>query len=384
MHHWLIEPTILQHLALARHSARPDLLARAEEHSRTEEAREGGLPRGMVLAGSTAEIRVEGVLTKKPDIFALLFGGGNSTYANIRAALAVAETNPSVRDVVLHVDSPGGSVDGLFETLDAIAAFRASSGKRLRVRAENALSAAYGIAAAAGNIEAVGRGATFGSIGTAVSYYVSDSVVTLTNTDSPAKRPDVRTPEGKAVVVEFLDQLNAEFVRAIARGRGVEESEVRDGYGRGASMTAVEAKRLGLIDKIATQAPRGAPPATRGKAMSDETPEGRARADIEAAVQRGIEQERDRVRAHLAMGEACGDLSIALEAIRSGAGMTLELNARYLSAGMNRADRSKRQAESDAAEAALEGVDQTSASGGADLGDQVVALMKGGREFVRG
>jgi hypothetical protein len=84
------------------------------------------------------------------------------------------------------------------------------------------------------------------------------------------------------------------------------------------------------------------------------------------------------------MGEACGDVSIALDAIKSGAGMTLELNARYLSAGMNRSDRAKRQTESNAAEAVLSGVDATPV-GTPDLGDQVVALLKGGneRKFVR-
>jgi ClpP class serine protease len=387
MTYWLLEPSTFQSMAAARRDAAHALSARADEHMQRLESRDGRLPPNMLVAGSTAEIRVEGVLTKRPDIFALFFGGGNTTYSDIRAALAVATTDPSVKDVVLHIDSPGGSVDGLFDTLDAIAAFRANSGKKIRVRAENAQSAAYGIAAVAGNIEAVGRGATFGSIGTAASFFVFDSEITLTNTDSPDKRPDVRTDEGKAVIVKFLDQLNQEFVSSIAQGRGVATSVVTETFGRGASMTAPHAKAAGLIDKIITTAPR-AVPSSKGKAMSEEHSDSRAadRRDIDAAAQRGVDQERDRVLAHLTMGESCGDLSIALDAIRSGAGMTLELNARYLSAGMNRADRQKRQAESNQAEAALSGVEQTPTAGGLDLGDQVVAMLKGNaeRSFVRG
>lgn len=391
MQHWLLEPEVLRVMLTARQECR-DMAHAAEWEARqvaAEEqtrgaapaptASESRLPRGMTIAGSTAELRVEGVLTKKPDFFALFFGGGNTTYSTIRASLEIAASNPSIRDVVLHVDSPGGAVDGLFETLDAIASFRASSGKKLRVRAENAQSAAYAIAAAAGNIEATARGATFGSIGTAVSYWVSDNVVTLTNSDSPNKRPNVKTDEGKAVVVEFLDQINAEFVRAIAQGRGVDVKEVTDNYGRGASMTAVEAKRRGMIDKVAT-APR-AVPSSKEKAMSE--PESATdRAALQAAVERGITQERDRVLAHLTMGESCGDLRIAVEAIRSGAGMTLEMNARYLAAGMNRTDAQRRQASSTADEAAL-ATSETKATAG-DLGDQVVALMqKGEGSFVR-
>lgn len=375
--YWLLEPTALEVMLRARRECVDFAAARAWEG---QESAGSDRPRNMTVAGSTAQISVEGVLTKKPDFFALFFGGGNTTYSTIRSALAMAETDPAIKEVVLHVDSPGGAVDGLFETLDAIHNFRETTSKKFRVRAENAQSAAYAIAAAAGPIEAVTRGSTFGSIGTAVSYLLRDDVVTLTNTDSPNKRPDLTTAEGKAVVVEFLDQINEEFVSAIARGRGVSSKDVIETYGRGASFTAPEAKRLGLIDRIQSTAPR-AVPNNKGKAMSEELTD---RAAIDAAVERGIQQERDRVLAHLTMGESCGDLSIALEAIRSGAGMSLELNARYLSAGMNRADRQRRQQETNATEAALSGVETgTSPGASGDLGDQVVARLTGEKTFVR-
>jgi|SRR5688572_2905989 len=373
--HWLLEPTALELMLRARRECVDVAAALSWEEQQSTASSDR--PRNLTVAGSTAQIAIEGVLTKKPDFFALFFGGGNTTYSTIRQALATAEMDPTIKDVVLHIDSPGGSVDGLFETLDAIHTFREASSKKLRVRAENAQSAAYGIAAAAGSIEAVTRGATFGSIGTAVSYLVRDDVVTLTNSESPNKRPDVRTDEGKAVVVQYLDQVNAEFVAAIARGRGVSSNDVIEGYGRGASFTATEAKRLGLIDRIASTAPR-AVPNNKGKAMSEELDRA-----VEAAVQRGIQQERDRVFAHLTMGESCGDMSIALEAIRSGAGMGLELNARYLSAGMNRADRQRRQQETSATEAALSGVETGATPGAVDLGDQVVAVLTGDKSFVR-
>lgn len=199
--------------------------------------------------------------------------------------------------------------------------------------------------------------------------------MTLTNTDSPDKRPDVTTDAGKAVVVAYLDQIQDELVRAIARGRDVKASAVTDTYGRGASFIASHALKLGMIDKIAST-PLRAVTNRKTNAMSDETAESRAETtrNIEAAVQRGVTQERDRVIAHITMGEASGDMSIALEAIRAGAGMTLEHNARYMSAGMNRTDRSKRQTESNAAEAVVAGEGVTPPT--TDLGDQVVAKLK--------
>lgn len=389
---WLLEPETLRRLEHAQANFRDlDAVTRWEAAQAAAEAAEtsDGLPRGMRLDGSTATISVDGVLTKRPDFWATFFGGTNTTYASIRNALQYAANAPpaQVSEIVFSIDSPGGSADGLVELLDAISNVRQYGGKKMRTRAENALSAAYGIAAAVGNIQATGRGATFGSIGTAVSFWVSPNVVTLTNTDSPDKRPDVTTPEGKATVVRYLDQLNHEFVTAIATGRGVSLQQVTEGYGRGASMTATEAQRLGLIDSIATTPPR-AVPTNQGKQMAERDPESADRAALEAATQRGVMQERDRVLQHLTMGEGCGEIGIALEAIRSGASMTGELSARYMVAGMNRAARGTRQGESDAAEAQLARVNGgASPEAEGDFGDQVLASyrrLRGEGSFVRG
>jgi ClpP class serine protease len=386
---WLLEPTTLRRLIHAQETFRdPEAAIRweAEQAAQVAEAEQrDGLPQGLQITGSTATINVEGVLTKRPDFWAKFFGGSNTTYSSIRNALAYASSSAEVGEIVFSVDSPGGNSEGLIELLDSIAYARQAAHKPMRVSADNAQSAAYGIAAAVGKIEARGRGGVFGSIGTAASFYLPSNVVTLTNTDSPDKRPDLTTPEGKAVVVKYLDQINHEFVSAIAQGRGVTLGQVSEGYGRGASMTATEAKRLGLIDSIATTAPR-AVPSSKVVSMADKDQE--TEAAKEAATQRGVEQERDRVLAHLTMGESCGDMTIALEAIRSGAGMSQAIQARYLSAGMNRADRGKRQTESNTAEVQLAGVAASSpvTPSTADLGDQVVSVLKsqgGEKSFVR-
>lgn len=379
---WLLAPNVLARLIEA-HRAQTDASAivawsDATAAREAEAAARDGKPQNLTFAGSTAEIRVEGVLTKRPDFWAWLLGMGNTTYTSIREALALAENERSVKSIVLSVDSPGGNVDGLFETLDAIAAHRASSAKPLRVRAENAQSAAYGIAAAAGPIEAVSRAASFGSIGTAVSFLVDPDVVTLTNTDSPDKRPDVTTPEGKAVVVKYLDQINAEFVRAIARGRDVGAKRVTETFGRGASFTAPSALELGMIDKISTP-PRAVN--SKGRTMANENQNEASAAELDAAVQRGIAEERGRVLAHVTLGEA-SDMSIALEAIRSGAALTPELSARYEVARWNRSDATRRQGESNAAARAVSG--EGPATDANDVHARAVDIVEGkDRSFVQ-
>ena len=374
---WLLSPDVFARLDdVRRRQFAPETMASWAKRETEAAARGSGLPDNLTLAGSTAEIRVEGVLTKRPDFWAWLLGGGNTTYTSIRQALAIAEQDSNVKSIVLAIDSPGGNVDGLFETLDAIASMRSSSSKSLRVRAENAQSAAYGIAAAAGAIEAVSRASTFGSIGTAVSYFVDPDVITLTNSDSPDKRPDLTTDAGKAVVVKYLDQINDEFVRAIARGRDVPASTITNDYGRGASFTAPNALKLGMIDKIST--PLRAVN-SKGKAMTESQDARASAAEIDAAVQRGIHQERDRVLAHVTLGEQSGDLGIALEAIRNGSGLTLELTARYQAAGMNRTDRSRRQAESTDASRVVAGAGSTPAVS-ADLGDQIADILQASKK----
>ncbi len=366
---WLIHEEVARILQEARRAGPPSV-AECTAFEAKHVVAEGRDPYNMRRAGSVAEIRVEGVLTKKPDFFAWLFGGGNTTYESIVSGLAIAKNDSLIKEVVLAVDSPGGQVDGLFDALEAIRDFRASD-KKISVRASNAQSAAYAIAAMGGKITAQTSASFFGSIGTAVSYFVDDAIVELTNTDSPNKRPDVRTEEGRAVVRKLLDAINDQFVTAIANGRGTTKEDVVENFGRGETLVAVDAKRLGMIDAIAVpamsvvngaRAEGNAPPVRSGAQQKDKgMDEKELRAqhpELYAAVfaageKQGQAQERDRCIAHLTLGETSGDLKTAIDAVKSGEIMTMTLQAKYMAAAMNRRDQSTRQEDSAAASAAV-------------------------------
>lgn len=382
---WLIREDVLGLLRSARQN-----MPTADEQRAHEErmAARGNGPRNLTLAGDVAEIRIEGVLTQRPDFWSWLLGLGNTTYADIQQALALAQSDPNVKSVRLYVDSPGGEVNGLFDTFAALEQLRGV--KPISVRAVNAHSAAYGLAAVAGKIEAQNAASMFGSVGVAVSFWLSDKILDLTNTESPDKRPDLSTEEGRAVVVRELDALFDLFADAIARGRGTTVKDVVDNFGRGASFVAGEAKRRGMVDVIAKPALRvveETASAVINKNASADGGGGRKRTmNLEelrsqhpdayaAAVQHGVSQERDRVVAHLTMGETSGDMQTAAEAIRLGEGMTQTLTAKYLAAGMNRADRRTRQQESDAAGAVADGAQAPPAADG-DLGAQVLQVLE--------
>lgn len=212
-------------------------------------------PSALEVEGKTAVIKVQGVLTPAPDYMAEMYGEPNTTYPELMAALGAAMIDPAVRDITWEIDSPGGSVDGLFTLLDAIEDARATGRKPMKAVGINAHSAAYGIAAAVGEIHAASRTSGFGSVGVATSGFVSGgmcgTVVDITSSDAPDKRPDLSTAEGKAVVRAELDQIAAEFMASIARGRGTTVDAVAAGYGRGASMLARAALAAGMIDHVA-------------------------------------------------------------------------------------------------------------------------------------
>ena len=93
----------------------------------------------------------------------------------------------------------------------------------------------------------------------------------------------------------------------------------------------------------------------------------------EAAVKAGVDQERDRVSAHLTMGEASGDMKTAVDAVKKGDGMTATLQAQYLAAGMNRRDQDSRQ-EDDTAAAGADGANN--GGEGQDAADLVCGAVE--------
>ena len=82
--------------------------------------------------------------------------------------------DPSVRGVVLDVDSSGGEVGGLCDLVEQIRGIKAASGKPLwAVANESALSAAYAVASAADRVY-VTRTGEVGSIGV-VAVHIDES-----------------------------------------------------------------------------------------------------------------------------------------------------------------------------------------------------------------
>ena len=382
MHYWLLAAAVRQ----AIETAYANGVAPTFEQQADYEARYGyesdAAPRILTIAGDTAQIAVSGVLTKAPSFMAMLFGGGNVTYTEIVQALAESEANPKVKSVNMEIDSPGGSIDGLF---DAIAAMEAFSKPLTATVVNQAASAAYALAASADSITASNRAARVGSIGIVAGFSIDPTRVEVTSTKAPKKRPDVQTEEGKSAVREEIDALHELFVDAIATGRRVTADKVNAEYGQGATMLADDALKRGMIDAIAgtpLRVVKSARTQTTAKASGTKPETGTMDLNtlkaqhpdvFAAAMQEGVSAERERVTAHLILGEASGSMPVAVAAIKDGTGMTATMSATYSAAGMNRNDQQNRQEDETSASA---GDSAASGGEGGDVSDEVCALVE--------
>ena len=185
---------------------------------------------------------------------------GLSAYGDIGAAIAEAMADPTVRGVILDVNSPGGEVGGLFDLVEQIRAIKAASDKPLwAVANESALSAAYAIASAADRIY-VTRTGEVGSIGV-VAVHVDESEADAKaglawkfvfagerKVDGNAHEP--LSERARATIQADVDRLYAEFCALVAGNRGISSEAAR---GTNAAIYRGElAVRAGLADRIGT------------------------------------------------------------------------------------------------------------------------------------
>ena len=302
---------------------------------RTEEDFPGS--RIMTKAGPYAEINIQGILTKHPSWMAMYFGGGNTAYSELIAAVNEAERDPNIKGVSFSIDSPGGMTSGLTKAMDAISNMTKPTKAMVTGQAS---SAAYGLASQTDKIVAEDRGIMVGSIGVLASYFVYPEEVTITSTNAPKKSPDASTDEGKSDIREVLDQIEAIFIADIAAGRGTTSEKVKKDFGQGSVLLAESALSHGMIDEIQTES-RGVSPAgvystQEANNMDLATLKASHPDTYKAAVAEGEKQERDRVSAHLIMGEASGDMVTAIKAVNDGEQMTATLNAKYMAAGFKK------------------------------------------------
>jgi signal peptide peptidase SppA len=184
--------------------------------------------------------------------------GGTST-VDARNAVRKASNDPAVSGILLHIDSPGGTVAGT----EALAQDVASANARKPVHAhieDMGASAAYYVASQARQITA-SKGSLIGSLGTRMA--IVDSSVAADNkglkvhdiSTGPFKGAGLEgtkiTEEQLAYFQQIVDDGNRHFKQAVMTGRRFSQSQA-DALFDGRVHDANTAKTLGLIDNVAS------------------------------------------------------------------------------------------------------------------------------------
>jgi ClpP class serine protease len=317
-----------------------DFTTRERAKAASEVAKHARATADLKVTKGEAQIRVVGPLVAESDWILDYFGIEYTTYSDLRRQLALAKDDRDVSSIALQIESPGGMVAGLFDVLADLEAFP----KPKRASAKLAASAAYAIAANAGRIEAKERLSTFGSIGVVASYWPS-AYIDITSTAAPDKRPDPKTEQGRSVIRAYLDEIHDLFATAIGSGRGISAAAVNENYGGGRVFTAGPSLEKGLIDSIAGESSgKTATKATKGKNMDIHTLKAEHPALYAKAFADGEAAEHLRVTSHLKLGEACGNVAVALAPIRNRVSIA-DAQSDYLAAHMTRTGQAARQAD---------------------------------------
>lgn len=181
--------------------------------------------------------------------------GTNTRAAEV--AVKAAAIDSSIRGIVLRMDTPGGSVDGLAELGDTI--FSARQSKQIVAHVTGmAASAGYYAASQAHAIYA-GRMDLVGSLGTWMALYDYSEAFDKAGIKAiPISTSELKTTglmgapvtdAQKAELQKIVDAYGEDFKAVIARGRGIDSAKV-DSMFTGEIWQAKEALGNGLIDGI--------------------------------------------------------------------------------------------------------------------------------------
>jgi signal peptide peptidase SppA len=253
---WAIDPDKMdQIVAFLALQAAGDKLSAEEVEARISRQAERDVQR---QEGAVAILPLRGVIANRINMMSEISGGTSSEKFGRMFDMAVADGG--VKAVIIDTESPGGVVTGTDELSSKIFAAR---GKKPIIAHVNgyAASAAYWIASAADEIVMTGS-AEVGSIGVIgvhddVSAALEKMGIKKTITKAGKFKGEGNSfgPLSEEAIEHrqrVVDSYYDDFVRAVARNRGVSLTAVREGFGQGRMVRAEAAIAEGMADRIAS------------------------------------------------------------------------------------------------------------------------------------
>jgi protease IV len=207
----------------------------------------GGLTRGeggpALFGPRVAVVELEGVILDVDDIVRELKG---------------YRENPSVRAVVLRINSPGGVVAPTQELHDAVLRLRQAGKPVVASLGSVAASGGYYVAVACNEIWA-NPGTLTGSIGVIMQLANVEQLMKKVGVDyvvvKAGQFKDIgniaraMTPDERRVMQALLDDVHGQFIGAVAAGRKLPREEVVR-FADGRVFSGLQAKELRMVDAL--------------------------------------------------------------------------------------------------------------------------------------
>ncbi|NIS60822.1 MAG: signal peptide peptidase SppA [Proteobacteria bacterium] len=201
-----------------------------------------GEEKGFTLGDKIAVVDVKGVITSSRGIV---------------EEIERLKEDDDVKAIILRINSPGGGVGPSQEIYREV--LRAKEKKKVIASMESvAASGGYYVACASDAIVA-NPGTITGSIGVVMEFSNIEDLLEKIGLRSyvikSGKHKDIgsplrkMTPEEEKILQGVIDSVHSQFVRAVAEGRNMEESTVRQ-IADGRIFSGEQAKELGLVDRL--------------------------------------------------------------------------------------------------------------------------------------
>jgi signal peptide peptidase SppA len=208
-----------------------------------------------VRDGATVIVPVTGVLSPRGN-----YGGGGTSTEKLADLVRGFAADDKVGAIILKISSPGGLVYGTREAGDAILEARQSK-PVIAIASPMAFSAAHWLASQASRFYA-SPSAEVGSVGVRGGHTDMSGleekigIKTTLIASSPEKIAGHEhaplSDDDREEMQALVDEMNQEFIAAIARGRGIAPADVPAIHGSGRTFTAARAAAAGAIDGVMT------------------------------------------------------------------------------------------------------------------------------------
>lgn len=204
-------------------------------------------------AGKIAVIPIHGEMMKGDSSF-----GGTTSTVRARKALRAAAADSSVGGIMLHIDSPGGTVAGTADLADDITAAQRSKPVHSHI-ADLGASAAYWVASQTGRVSTT-RTSLVGSLGT-MATLVDESgaldkmgikVHVVSTGDHKGNGADGKVTDAMLGNAQrMVDDINQHFMAAVKSGREFSQGQTATLFD-GRVHVGSEALGLGLVDAVSS------------------------------------------------------------------------------------------------------------------------------------